>query len=468
MDNLLKGILNEIDDKRNGVRNIGLGAIKWLLCHERNCDATSLLAAVCYDVKVDPETFDPGGKTYAKLSLDVGIPTILRACSNLVEYKNDAWGPTFHFIHLAVRDYLIEQNWMPEARACVAERCLHHLLDLHSPIRSTFYSFTSYAQHAWALHLQQADKDGPISPTLLTLLKVLIGEPGVLSRYIESQANRSIYWDPATLDLCAFSPPARVFNIYYKDSVFKEHFLCVVFYLGLERTFLSLLSTGSEGWDDFPTSLFALTDPSDKQIGFALSLATTPNMVRKYISFLKSKDHTTGDILWQLLANCKSHSHEYILEEDIRPYFIDTIANYIIKYAVVDEQPKLLGATINLVLGSWSGIQGENIAWDRSRALYVMKGLVKAGARPLPYSFENPPGYRWLSTIDELFGHRNDDYVECAYTKEMLSILPPGGANPTADDLSRIIGRFSTNLAGTYGGGGFILAQRTMMWWLAS
>lgn len=396
---------------------------------------------MCYDVKVDHKTFNPQGDTYANLSFDIAIPTILNSCSNLVEYDNH-WRhqeSTFRFTHLSVREYLIKQNWAPAAHDFAAEKCLHRLLDLRSPLRSPtllptrFESFTNVASEEWIFHLQHADKGDSVSRTVLVLLKAFVGPPGTFSRYIGAFGERYSRHS-------ALLPTGGHFRFPHNDAIFKAHFVCVVFYLGLESSFDRLLSGDlSTLLADFHPSLNP-GEFSDDQPGFALSPATTPSMLDQCIRFLKMNGNTTIDVLWHLLANFRLRVGRWTSYDGVIESFINSIADWIVKHASGDELAMLLGATINIVIGRSPRIS----SWERSEQVETTKMLINRGARPVASSFERPPGFTWLSAIEELFEQGPawfDDRNIDPSIIDMLRTLPRGIAELTSHELSRIIVR---------------------------
>lgn len=393
---------------------------------------------MCYDVKVDHKTFNPQGDTYANLSFDVEIPTILKACSNLVEYKEDERKLIFRFTHLSVREYLIKHNWAPAAHAFAAEKCLHSFLDLRPPSLSVspFKLFTEVALEEWIFHLQQADKGNFVSSTVLVLLKAFVGPPGTISPYIETLDKGY----RGELTFKAILPNGGNFRFPRNDAIFKAHFVCVVFYLGLEASFDFLLSRGlSTLLADFHPGLNR-REFSDNQPGFALSLATTPNMLKQCISFLRTDGDTTAGILWHLVANFRLHLGEWKSYDDESSInsIVNSIADWIVKHTSGDELSMLLGATINIVLGQLH----QPSYPERSSKVETTKMLVHRGARPIASSFERPPGYTWLSAHEELFkqgpawfdgGHVDRDIMD------ILETLPQVSADLITHELSHTI-----------------------------
>lgn len=393
---------------------------------------------MCYDVKVDHKTFNPQGDTYANLSFDVEIPTILKACSNLVEYKVDERKRTFRFTHLSVREYLIKHNWAPAAHAFAAEKCLHSFLDLRPPSLSIspFKLFTEVALEEWIFHLQQADKGDFVSSTVLVLLKAFVGPPGTISPYVEilDKGYRG------NLAFKAILPNGGYFGFRRNNAIFKAHFVCVVFYLGLEASFNFLLSRGlSTLLADFHPGLNP-REFFDDQPGFALSPATTPNMLKQCISFLKTNGDTTADILWHLAANFRLHVGEWKSHDGKSSInsIVNSIADWIVKHTSGDELSMLLGATINIVLGQLH----QPSYPERSSKIEKTKMLVNRGARPFTSSFERPLGYIWLSAHEELFkqgpawfddGHVDQDIMD------ILGTLPQVSADLITHELSHII-----------------------------
>lgn len=467
IDDTFRGTIERINSDKQGLRHIGLGALKWLLSHDEDCGAEDLLAAVCYDAKVEHGSFDAQDSTYAELKFNVDARTIITACSNLVEYKEDSWKPTFRFIHLSVREYLKRLGWKPDAHAFAAEKCLHSLLDLQR-LRP---SLTEHASRKWIFHFQQADKVTSESSTHLVLLKAFVGPPGVFSPYYEALCRGNQLGFTAK----ASNPTGSHFRVPRDDNIFKSHFVCVVFYLGFETTFTLLTSPTPR---NFVTDLYPNLNPkefSDDQPGFALSPATTRDMLEQYIGILSLNGNTPVDVLWYLLANCRLRALGWQADDRLMEHVIETLAGCIVKHTSGAELAMLLGATMNLVLSQRS--KPVQVS-ERKRLKHIecIKVLLQQGARPVPSSFEQPLGYRWLSTVEELLRAEYLYNAEYLYKGEavwsfrscsnqgiidVLRTLPRGSAELTPQELSRLVVEpaFHDTTIGRYGLGDHMVAD---------
>lgn len=239
-------------------------------------------------------------------------------------------------------------------------------------------------------------------------------------------------------------PSGSYFLVPY-DNIFKAHFVCVAFYLGFETTFTSLTSPRPR---NFVTDLYPHLNPkeiSDVQPGVALSPATTYDMLAQYIDLLSLTGRTPADILWYFLANGGFHTRKMKPHDGFLGPFIETIAECIVRHTLGNERAMLLGATINLVLSQpmeRSQVDFHRVSKrDRAKQIESIKLLLREGARPVPSSFEQPPGYRWLSPVEELSRVKEICLYECPIDQgiiDVLRILPQGSAEIASHEFSRL------------------------------
>lgn len=395
MDGVFLSILNGINANKEGLKDIGLGTIKWLLSHDGVCWEDDLFSALYYDIRVDHETFDPLDTTYETLSFDLNVQIILKSCLNLVEHNPRGMVPTFRFIHLSVQEYLLQHHWAPDAHAFAAEKCLHRLLDLRLQRRLQHSNFNLVAITEWFMHLQVVDQANIISLPLLALLKSFVGPAGALSPYVKMWLKTGGWAHRRARSLTSGGHAYRQARsltsgvVHSDDPIFRAHFVCVVFYLGLETAFGYLLRERSSPFVDFHLSWNSTEVWEDGPRGLALSPVTSCNMLRQCLGQLDSDNDAIRDLLWHLLANMQRQMKFYYGPE--LKIVLGMFTQCIVEHAANDEIGVLLVKAGDIFLRRWRVAAMESE--ERVKQL-ATKETARASQRRISASLR----YRWQNT----------------------------------------------------------------------
>lgn len=134
--------------------------------------------------------------------------------------------------------------------------------------------------------------------------------------------------------------------------------VCVIFYLGLERSFASLISQSLGTSVDFQLSE-SLEEAIAAQTGFALSPATSPALLAQRTRILAPDAITMRPFSWTFMKNLWPHMYEWNTgrggddDQLMRDLTVDNIAAYIFESISADDASGLLIMTMDLVLSKW-------------------------------------------------------------------------------------------------------------------
>lgn len=448
-----------------GRSDVGLGALKWLLSQDGECDAEHLLTGLCYeDITIDEKKFDTGRGVYDNLNFDIVQENVLRSCLNLVEYREKT--KTFVFTHLSVQEYL-GKEWckLPAAHAFVAKQCLHRLLDVKH--HENFTSFTDFAKLHWVGLVQQAEKAKAIDPKLQILLKRFLGFPGPVSGDFDSwlhlqsdsskrakiQSQQGTYFSISRLGTISSkytqwrhtnedtrdnfksgsgNEDSKTSSMEQAKSVTLQA-IDVACFFGLESLLDTLLyestifSEGSRSPHCLQRRI--KSGESDHQRGFPpLSPATSPSLLNKYLNLaVQTSGITHLKALWQVLATCMSCSGLWHTDEpDVLLQYVETLIAVICdSHYYFNDRIKLLGATINLVLRykKYAGVHIHNVAIKALRKL----SHPDVGGRSIVDPFIRYPEFRWFSAAEELVNchslHIDISSLRCGPVKDFITKL---------------------------------------------
>jgi len=211
-------MFEDIRRDRNGMRDVGLRAIRWLLSQNGVATSRTMRSAVCYNTEEKE-----------KVNFDIDSDALLSACQNLVvivesrEEKDDE----FRFAHLSVQEYCETSLWSPEnVHAFAAKICLTRLLDWETlePFQRseedpryviTHRYLSDYAAQRWIYHIQQ-HSNSIADKWLIALLEEFLGRPGNPSAAYDKWRSRMISRSQSgedAMNLCALCPKGRALFI---------------------------------------------------------------------------------------------------------------------------------------------------------------------------------------------------------------------------------------------------------------